>query len=220
MTVGVIGTGRMGTALVAALSRSGVPALQASGRGGAPVPRLVAGCRTISLDTLLRRATLVIIALPFPVALDLVAANAERHGRDSILVDVTNPALSRVRLPPGRSGGELMAEAGRGWRTVKSFNTVAACLLDLCPRHSGTASVPVATDDPAAKAEVFTLARRLGFEPLDAGGIGASGELESLAVLLSRISDAHGLHGRIGISIEQPPADPVRVTADTGAWRS
>jgi hypothetical protein len=39
---------------------------------------------------------------------------------------------------------------------------------------------------------------------VDAGGLRDSGEVESLAVLLSRISDAHGLRGCIGIHIAQP----------------
>ena len=81
--------------------------------------------------------------------------------------------------------------------------SVPADLLDASQLDGQSMSLPVA-GAPSAKAQVFVLARRLGFEPLDAGGISTSRELESLAVLLIRINDAHGLHGRIAVHIGQP----------------
>jgi 8-hydroxy-5-deazaflavin:NADPH oxidoreductase len=204
MTVGIAGAGRMGRALAGALEAAGVPVLLAGVREAVP------------FEELWWRAGVVLLTLPFPVALDLMRGVAGRCGGGRTMVDVTNPRLSAS--PPtgpgglaGRSGGELIAEAARTWEVAKAFNTVPAGALggsrvDGCP-----VSLPVA-GTPAAKFDVCRLARRLGFDPVDAGDISGSRELESLAVLLMRVSDANRLHGRIAIHIGQPAGFAAAVT--------
>jgi predicted dinucleotide-binding enzyme len=205
MSVGILGTGRMGLAMARAVAGTGEEVLVCSAR---PAPQTAAGlpahCGPATLDDLWRRCAMVLLAVPFPVAVALVCGPAGRRGDGRTLVDATNPGLSRDRMvPPGLSGGELIAEAAPAWQVAKAFNTVPADQVEACRLNGSPVSVPVA-GAPAAKSAVFALARRLGFEPLDAGGISGSRELESLAALLLRVSTAHGLHGRIGIHIGQP----------------
>jgi 8-hydroxy-5-deazaflavin:NADPH oxidoreductase len=208
MTVGIVGAGRMGRALACALAAVGEPVLLSTGRQAASAAPPGPYGEPVPLETMWRGAGVVLLALPFPVALELVRGPAGRAGADRTLVDVTNPRLLPGGVWQPRSGGELIAGAARTWRVAKAFNTVPADALGACRLAGLPISVPVA-GEPVARAEASELARRLGFDPVDAGDITASGELESLAVLLLRISTAHRLRGRIGIHVGVPESPPV-----------
>jgi 8-hydroxy-5-deazaflavin:NADPH oxidoreductase len=194
MTVAILGGGAMGLALCHAFGLAGEPVRLVAARTPEP----------------LGWAPLVVLAVPFPAALRLVRGRLAGLGGGRVLVDVTNPGMGTHPIGPGRhSGGEALARAAPGWRVVKAFNTVPATLLHSPELHGQPVTVPVAGDDPDAKEQVSGLVRRLGFAPVDAGGIAASRELEALAVLLRRISGHNGLHGQIGIHIGRPDPPPV-----------
>ena len=60
---------------------------------------------------------------------------------------------------------------------IKAFNTIRPGSLATIDKPSGTAgrtAIPVAGDDPAAKAAVLALVDQLGFDPLDAGSLAGS----------------------------------------------
>lgn len=205
--VGVVGAGRMGRALARAIAATGGHVLLAGGRDQAPPPSVPAGCTAAALPALWRQAALVLLALPFPAARELMSGAAGLLGAGRVLVDVTNPRLTPgAAFTAGQCGAVVLAEAARSWQVVKAFNTVPADALDAVRLHGHPVSVPVAGGS-AAKAQVCELVRRLGFEPLDAGGLAAGRELESLAVLLVHIGRAGGWHGRVAIHIGPPDAD-------------
>jgi predicted dinucleotide-binding enzyme len=152
-----------------------------------------------------------------------LANGAGGLGKGRVLLDITNPRLSHgalheANVAASRSGGEVIAEAAPCWLVAKSFNAVPAGLLEAPRRYGRPMSVPVATDHAPARSVVFGLARRLGFDPIDAGGISASAELESLAVLLARISAAYGLGSRIAIHIDALEHPETSLLAGAG-WR-
>lgn len=221
MTIGIVGAGPMGRALACALESAEQSVLLMRGRPapdsddgppGAP-DWLPAESQMVSSSELWRRAATVMLAVPFPVAVHLMSGPAGRWGAGRTLIDVTNPSFGPdASLPTSRSGGEQIAALASSWQVAKAFNTVPARNVAACRMHGRPISLPVA-GTRRAKVEVFALARLLGFEPLDAGDITASRELESLAVLLARISAAQGLHGRIGIRIGQPEQEAAATTA-------
>ncbi|MFG2165607.1 NADPH-dependent F420 reductase [Micromonospora chersina] len=208
MTVGIVGRGRMGRGLAEAVRQAGLHPLLVPGRAD---PRRVAD--------LLDGAALVVLAVPFPAAVEFLRGPAGRRGRGRTLVDPTNPVFCEPPMvPPGRSGGELLAELaadraagpdhpGEGWRVAKAFNTVPAGVLARCRVNGLPVSLPVAADHPAALRDVFTLARALGFAPLDAGGIRTARHLEALTGLLMAVSDRQGLRGQVSIHIGVPSGD-------------
>jgi predicted dinucleotide-binding enzyme len=214
--VGVIGAGRMGRALAVTIATATAePTLVCTGRySGRPVelPKL---CTAATLDEVLESCRIAVLALPFPVAMALLSGSAGRRGEGRTLIDTTNPGLcpDSIVPPPWRSGGELVAAIAPGWHVAKAFNAVAAEQMGACQLDTGRVAVPVA-GVPRARAEAAELASRLGFEPLDAGGIESSRELESLARLLVLLSSAHGMHGQIGIRIGRPQ-HPVTVLGTT-----
>jgi predicted dinucleotide-binding enzyme len=210
MTVGIVGAGSMGQALARAIGAKIEPVLLASGRPGArPVEAEVPPhCRPAPLADVWQHTRLVLLALPFTAALDLMSGRAGGLGDGRTLVDVSNPGLCPDSPGPvERSGGELIAEAAHTWSVAKAFNTVPAELLEAHHMNGRPISVPVAGGQPG-KSDAFGLAWRLGFAPVDAGDIAASRELESLAMLLIRVSAAHHLHGRVAIHIGQPEPVP------------
>jgi predicted dinucleotide-binding enzyme len=204
--VGVIGAGRMGRAVAVTIATATAePTLVCSGRSSGRPVELPQLCTAATLDEVLESCRIAVLALPFPVAVALVSGSAGRRGNGRTLIDTTNPGLcpGSIVPPPWRSGGELLAAAAPGWHVVKAFNAVAAEQMGACRLDGGQVAVPVA-GAPCARAEAAELASRLGFEPLDAGGIESSRELESLARLLVLVSSAQGMHGRIGIRIGRP----------------
>ncbi|MFG3423618.1 NADPH-dependent F420 reductase [Micromonospora sp. NPDC048063] len=212
MIVGIIGRGRMGSALARALAAHGGPVLIA-GRGDpvrppdpfAPYP----GIRSVPTGAVVAGADLVVLMLPFAAAVELALAGRLDDGRGRTVIDATNPPQAGVAPPaPAGSGGRLLAELLPQWRVVKALNTVPAGMLDEPVLDGRPVTVPLAGDHPPAKAQVSALLRRLGFAPVDVGGIDRAPALESLADLLMAISSRHALRGRLGfqVALAEPPA--------------
>lgn len=97
-----------------------------------------------------------------------------------VLVDVSNA----TRLNSGeRSNAERLAELFPKSRVVKGFNVISAWALQV-GAHDGSRQVPICSDCPDSKAEVLQLARRLGFSPVDVGGLCASRDIEEAPLIL------------------------------------
>ncbi|MGW4500102.1 NADPH-dependent F420 reductase [Micromonospora sp. NPDC004336] len=205
MTVGIIGRGRMGSALARALAAHGRPVLIAGRGDPARLPGTLAphpGIRPVPTRAVVAGADLLVLMLPFAAAVEMALAGRLDDGRGRTVIDATNPPAAASGLPaPAGSGGRLLAELLPRWRLVKAFNTVPAGMLGDPVVDGRPVTVPLAGDHPGAKAEASALVRRLGFAPLDVGGIDRAPALESLADLLMAISSRHALRGRIGFQV-------------------
>ncbi|XP_037644747.1 metalloreductase STEAP3 [Sebastes umbrosus] len=97
-----------------------------------------------------------------------------------VLVDVSNA----TRLNSGeRSNAERLAELFPKSRVVKGFNVISAWALQ-AGAHDGNRQVPICSDCSDSKDVVFQLARRLGFSPVDKGGLCASRDIEEAPLVL------------------------------------
>ncbi|KAM3862200.1 metalloreductase STEAP3 [Diretmus argenteus] len=91
-----------------------------------------------------------------------------------VLVDVSNA----TRLNGGEmSNAERLAELFPQSRVVKGFNVLSAWALQ-AGAHDGSRQVLICGDCSDSKATVVQLARRLGFSPVDLGGLAASRHIE------------------------------------------
>ena len=167
MKIGVIGGGRVGSALAATWSERG--------------HEVVVSTRDTVAETLAGR-DVVVVALPASAVPDVLTASNLAEGQ--IVIDATN------NLSGGPSGTEIAALAPAA-RFVKAFNTVFSTFLHETP-PSPPAALVYSGDDADAKETVAQLIADAGFEPVDAGGADTTPLVEALAKLVIGIAYRQG----------------------------
>lgn len=185
MNITVIGSGNMGSGLVKQLTRAGHRVL-VTGRDAAKAEALARqyGARAVK-PAEAGASELIIVATGYADAVAALQSLGRLEGK--VVVDITNPLTADymgLSIGHTTSAAEEIARALPGARVVKAFNTVFAQVLDEGARL-GERAVPVliAGDDPAAKADVASIARSMGFEVIDAGALRNARYLEPLAGL-------------------------------------
>uniref|UniRef100_A0A8C5I879 STEAP family member 3, metalloreductase n=1 Tax=Gouania willdenowi TaxID=441366 RepID=A0A8C5I879_GOUWI len=147
------------------------------------------GVEVVSHREVVQAAERVVFVAMFPEYYHtLVGLREQLVGK--VLVDVSNATRMDLRR---ESNAEKMAELFPQSRVVKGFNVVSAWDLQT-GAHDGSKQVLVCSDCPESKALVLDLTRRLGFSPVDLGGLCASREIEEVPLLLfpSWGGPAHG----------------------------
>ena len=181
MTYAIIGSGAIGTALATQFARNDIDVVVANRRGPASladlVGRLGKNIKAVSVQEAVK-ADIVILAVPFGNVPEIVRDAAAWNGR--IIVDATNaidfPAFTPKDLG-GRLSTDVVADFVPGARVVKAFNTLPAAVLASDPaKDDGHRVVFVSGNDAAAKADVATLIKKLGFATIDLGKL-AEGRL-------------------------------------------
>jgi len=127
-------------------------------------------------------ADVLLLAVPAIAAHDVLTAAGPLHGK--VLIDATN------NLSGGPDGLEI-AGLTAGARVVKAFNTVFATFFHDTP-PARAASLVLCGDDAGAKETVATLARDVGFDPIDAGGTEVTPQVEAFAQLVIGIAYRQG----------------------------
>jgi 8-hydroxy-5-deazaflavin:NADPH oxidoreductase len=105
-----------------------------------------------------------------------------------VVIDITNPLTADYRgLTIGHttSAAEEIAKAVPNATLVKGFNTIFAPVLAEGADFGGgrKASTFLASDNAEAKQQATVLAESMGFDVVDAGGLGNARYLEPLAGL-------------------------------------
>ena len=190
-TIAVIGTGSVGTALGQRLSAQGVPFVYGS-RDPSTVERLPAP--VVDVTTAIARSGIVLLAVPAPHAVDTIRRGGSHC--DQIIVDCTNPLRwenGPIWEPPEEGSVSMeLALAFPGAKVVKGFNHFGAEIQAQPLFDAGPGDAFFASDHQDAKAEVMELAARLGFNPVDAGGLRNAPLLENLAMLWIHLSSVGG----------------------------
>ena len=181
MTIGIIGSGAIGTAFARTLARAGIEATISNSRGPESLnelaklgPSIKAGTREEAA-----RADIVFTAVNWTKLPAALAGLPEWSGR--ILIDANNPIEAPLFKPvdlKGRVSSEVVADLVPGWRVVKAFNHLRAEVLARDPRSDGGRRVLFYSgNDSAAKAEVAALIDRIGFVGIDLGSLTVGGKL-------------------------------------------
>jgi 8-hydroxy-5-deazaflavin:NADPH oxidoreductase len=173
MTIGIIGSGAIGTAFAWTLARAGIEATISNSRGPDSLTELVrqlgpsikAGTREEAA-----RADIVFVAVNWTKLPAALADLPKWSGR--ILIDANNPIEAPLFKPvdlKGRASSEVV---------VKAFNHLRAEVLAADPQSDGGRRVLFYSgNDSAAKAEVATLIDRIGFVGIDLGSLAVGGTL-------------------------------------------
>ena len=188
-TVAVLGTGRMGGALGSQFARTGHAVVFGSrDPAGERVRELVAkighgAVAAVQADAV-ARADIVVLTIPWS-ATEATLAALDLAGK--LVIDPTNAirvggdGLMETVVPT--SAGELVQQWEPEARVVKAFNTVGFHIIANPALAGGPVSVPLAGDDPVAKAEVARLVESFGLEPVDVGPMTSARVLEGMAML-------------------------------------
>lgn len=188
MKVTVIGAGNMGSAFVKQLTRAGhqVSVAARNGSKAAEVAAANPGARAVDVANSAVDADAVVLATGFADAAAALKSVGNMQGK--VVIDITNPLTADymgLTLGHSTSAAEEITKAVPGAEVVKGFNTLfAQVLADGAAFANGQkASVFVASDSARAKQVATALARSMGFEVVDAGGLKNARYLEPLAGL-------------------------------------
>jgi 8-hydroxy-5-deazaflavin:NADPH oxidoreductase len=184
MRIGIIGAGKIGSTLARLFTDAGHDVAIANSRGPDTLHELEKELgehgRAGTAEEAARHGDVVVAAIPFGRYRDLPADALA----GKIVIDTSNyyperdghiPELDDAR---NTTSSELVQHHLAGAHVIKAFNAMRFDhLRDY--GHEGGANhrygVPVSGDDPGAKKRVFELIEQLGFEPVDAGGLGEGG---------------------------------------------
>jgi 8-hydroxy-5-deazaflavin:NADPH oxidoreductase len=187
-TIAVIGTGNVGTALGSAFAGAGHTVVFGARSPGSDAARAAVaqapGAVAVPIAEAAARAQLVVLALPWSAVPATIEQLGDLTGR--VVIDATNPLkgdLSGLAVEPDSSAGEQVAAMLPGARVIKAFNTTGAANLASPGYPDGALAMLICGEDPEAKATVAELARSIGFEVVDAGGIALARRLEAFAML-------------------------------------
>jgi predicted dinucleotide-binding enzyme len=179
MSYSIIGFGKIGQALAKAFARRGIEVSVATTRepgsfaaaAAAIGPGIVAKSLTDAV-----KADVVFLAVGYGSHRDVAKALPTWKGKT--LIDVTNAYGVPPEQLEGQPSSKVVAQAFTGARLVKGFNHLGAAVLGQDPAvHGGRRVVFFASDDEGAAAEIGTLAEKLGFAPVELGGLAEGGLL-------------------------------------------
>ncbi|MFE3635528.1 NADPH-dependent F420 reductase [Streptomyces cellostaticus] len=186
-TIAVLGNGRVGGNLTAALTRAGHDVTVADRTPGAAADAA-------------RTARIVINATPGAGSLDRLAALREEL-RDKILVDVSNATvdgpdgLPGDLIHPGSSLAEQLQEALPETRVVKTLNTMLFPVMTAPASLTEAPDAFLSGDDPQAKQTVRDLLVDLGWRKewiTDLGGIRTARATEAAILFVPHVIRAGG----------------------------
>ena len=176
-TLGIIGSGSIGSAVARLAVAAGIPVVVANSRGPQTLTGLMDELGPLATAGTVEQAAAagdhVVLSVPLTAVETL-----DPHLLDGkVVLDTTNYYPSRDgRVPRLDDGdvtcGELVQEHFPAARLVKAFSNIVAPHVPQLARPSGAddrTALPIAGDDDTAKAEAAALIDRLGFLTVDAG---------------------------------------------------
>ncbi len=189
MTIAIIGTGNVGSALVKGLNEGGQEVVSA-GKDPAEVLRVS------------QEADTIVLAVPFGAVPDVVKTAGSAWAGKTV-IDVTNALTDDMQLALGytTSGAEELQEAVPDARVVKAFNGIFAQHMSTGRLNGQQLTTFVAGDNEEAKKQVLELAKGIGFDAVDAGPLQNARLLEPLGYFNIQLGYVLGLGPDIGFHL-------------------
>lgn len=201
MSIGIIGSGALGSNVARALAKKGLSAMISNSRGPASLAPLIAelggSIKAVTVEEA-ARADIVLVAVRWSDLGKALAGLPAWNGR--IVIDGTNPVEfldphSPDALDPAnplaaygikaidlgqKYSSELFCEFVPGARVVKALNHLDVQVLSQPEVAGGQRVQFYSGDDAAAKAEVSQLLEAIGYFPVDLGSLDVGGRLAQL----------------------------------------
>ena len=204
MKIAIIGAGHVGGALGRGWAKAGHTIIfgvrdPAGGKTKPPLAEIGGAASSVLVPDAVRSGEVIVLATPWNAVPDAIKAMGDLRGK--IVIDCTNPLSLNAEgslglsLGSSTSGAEEIARLATGARVAKAFNTYGwENFADSSyPGYGDLKPVMFhCSDDDDAKQAVEQLAKDLGFEPVDTGGLGMARSLEPLALMWIRLSIRDG----------------------------
>lgn len=202
MDIGIIGAGQIGGTLTRRLTELGHNVFVANSRGPETLADLAqeTGATAVTPYEAARRGEIVIVTIPQKNIPKLPRDLFANVPEDVVVVDTGNyyPQQRDGRIEGIEEGSTesrwVSEQLGRP--VVKAFNNIYADHLLRRGVPAGTPgriALPVAGDDPQAKAKVIRLLDELGFDGVDAGTIDESWRQQPATPVYGTDYDAEGV---------------------------
>lgn len=218
MNIGVIGAGFIGRALAKLALRNGHEVMISNSRGPQTLGSTAVAlrCKAGTVNEAAAFGDVVILAIP----LAGVAALDPAPFAGKIVLDANNYYPERDGRIPELDSRELttsgwVARQLPGARVVKFFNAILQEDIEPHGKPPGTPgrrALPIAGDDPQARAIAAQLVDAFGFEPVDAGTLEDSWRFERAMPCYCVPLDAQGLRAALATAQRG-------VEVPNGSWR-
>jgi len=184
MRVAVIGKGNVGGALAPNIAAAGHEVVYGVKDTGDIEAQRADGLPQKVVREAVDGSDIVIFAVHWGAVDDVLSQCGDLDGR--ILVDCTNPYAFQNDLAPlvpnDTSAARVIAGKTKA-KVVKAFNQVGAEVMASAPKAAFRPLQFVASDDEDARSIIIQLAKSIGFDARDAGGLEYARELEGMARL-------------------------------------
>jgi predicted dinucleotide-binding enzyme len=202
MSIGIIGSGGLGSNVARALGKKGIAATICNSQGPASLAALVEEVGpSLTAGTVQEAASadIVLLAVRWVDTAGVLSTLPPWNGR--ILIDGTNPVefldpnsaeakdpnnpfaqwgIKAAHLEEGTYSSAVISKLAPGARVVKAFNHFEVSLLTQPEMAGGRRVLFYSGEDAAAKAEVRTIIETAGFLPVDLGSLDVGGPLASM----------------------------------------
>jgi hypothetical protein len=219
MRIGIIGAGRIGGTLTRRFAQLKHDVLVANSRGPDSLSDLAAetGARAVPVADATRDRDVIVVTIPMKNVPALPSRLFAAVPARVAVIDTCNyyPQQRDGRIAEIEDGlpESRWVERQIGHPVIKAFNNIyAQHLLELGKLKGapGRIALPLAGDDRAAKDVVMQLVEELGFDAVDAGGLGESWRQQPGSPVYGKDFDAAGVRRALA------EASPER----TAAWRA
>ncbi len=194
ITIGIIGSGKMGGNLARLWANAGYAIyitsnnLESTQKLAETINKNVVCC---DIKELMSKSDVVLLAVPYEALEDISKHKELLNGK--IIMDCINPLTPdalEMLIGYDNSAGEEVARLFPESKVVKAFNVIASPVLesDDVRINSVSPSVFYCGDDAESKQVVNKLISDIGFEPVDSGMLKNARYLEPMAELLIQIA--------------------------------
>lgn len=194
-TLGIIGSGHIGSAVARLAVAAEMNVVVANSRGPESLQDLVAELGPLAqagtVEDAAKLGDAVVLSIPLKAVPDL----SEGLLSGKLVLDTSNYYPFRDGRIPDLTestvtSSEWVARQLSGARYVKAFNNITAAHIPALARPSGAAdrsALPIAGNDGQAKTEAAAIIDRLGFDTVDAGTLAESWRFEPETAAYGRI---------------------------------
>lgn len=191
-TIAIFGFGNVGQKLATLFSKAGYDIIICSKDGN----NCSENYSSATYELGIKQADAIALAIPYQAVSDVLTPL--KHALSGkIIIECTNPLnddWSPLLLGQETSAAEQIALIVEDAHVVKAFNTIFAdaMTIEYNPTNDLLTTAFIAGDDENSKLAVMSLAKRVGFDPLDVGPLMAARYLEAMAHLNIQIAVGQG----------------------------